>query len=181
VPGDVGCHRNHNDCLCGLYGTGKILEDRGCGMKKDFSMLSDYAEELFAAGFSQKKVYEHILMEFYGTPYIYGRQSPDGSDCSGSVCSAMSLATGKNVRVTADTLFKDFFTEDVKIFNKESFLYAAFFLDENGKAVHVSGWSLGMFMNVSRREPGQKGNWRTEAELRRLYPHLLMIKRGMKI
>ena len=150
-------------------------------MKKNFEQLKEFAGELFQNGFSAADVYTHILMEFYRTPYIYGGQSPDGSDCSGSVCSAMSLATRKNIRVTADTLFKDFFTEDGKIFNKESFLYAAFFLDENGKAVHVSGWSLGMFMNVSRREPEQRGNWRTEAELRRLYPHLLMIKRGMKI
>ena len=150
-------------------------------MKKNFEQLKEFAGELFQNGFSAADVYTYILMEFYGTPYVWGGSSPQGSDCSGSVCSAMSLATRKNIRVTADTLFKDFFTEDIKIFNKESFLYAAFFLDENEKAVHVSGWSLGMFMNVSRREPGQKGNWRTEAELRRLYPHLLMIKRGMKI
>ena len=150
-------------------------------MRKTMAQLEEYADELFRSGFCAADVYKHILMEFYGTPYVWGGSSPQGSDCSGSVCSAMSLATGKNVRVTADVLFRNFFTEDAKIFYKERFLYAAFFLDENGKAVHVSGWSLGMFMNVSRSEPGQKGNWRTEAELRRLYPHLLMIKRGMKI
>ena len=150
-------------------------------MKKNFEQLKEFAGELFQNGFSAAEVYTHILMEFYGTPYVWGGSSPQGSNCSGSVCSAMSLATGKNVRVTADVLFKNFFTEDAKIFYKERFLYAAFFLDENEKAVHVSGWSLGMFMNVSRREPEQRGNWRTEAELRRLYPHLLMQKRGMRI
>ena len=101
-------------------------------MKKNFEQLREFAEELFQNGFSAADVYTHILMEFYGTPYVWGGSSPQGSDCSGSVCAALSLATGKNVRVTADVLFKNFFTEDIKIFNKERFLYAAFFLDENG-------------------------------------------------
>lgn len=150
-------------------------------MKKDFSMLSDYAEELFAAGFSRKEVFEHILMEFDGTSYVWGAQSPKGSDCSGSVCTALSLATGKPVRVTANTLYRDFFTEDAADLSDGNLLYAAFFLDKKGKAVHVAGWCGGKYMNVSSREPNESGNFRTGAELMRLYPHLKMRKRGMRI
>lgn len=150
-------------------------------MKKNFEQLKEFAGELFQNGFSAADVYTHILMEYYGTPYIYGGQSPDGSDCSGSVCSAMSLATGKNVRVTADELYRRYFTEDVTNSRRESTLCAAFFLDKSGRAVHVAGLCEGMYMNVSRFEPNKAGNFRTAAELRRLYPHLTMKNRGMRI
>ena len=120
-------------------------------------------------------------MEFYESPYVWGGQSPEGSDCSGSVCMALSLATGQSVRVTAAELYRKFFTEDVKEFSGENYLYAAFFLDENGKAVHVAGWCKGKYMNVSQCEPEKAGNFRTGAELMRLYPHLKMKKRGMRI
>lgn len=150
-------------------------------MKKNFSELSEYAEELFAAGFTRKEVYEHILMEFDGTPYVWGTQSPKESDCSGSVCTAMSLATGRAVRTTADGLYKEFFTEDAADLSDGKFLYAAFFLDKHGRAVHVAGWCDGKYMNVSRCEQNETGNFRTGAELMRLYPHLKMVKRGMRI
>lgn len=150
-------------------------------MKKDFKRLSEYAGELFAAGFTRKEVYEHILMEFDGTPYVWGGQSPMGSDCSGSVCTAMSLAAGKAVRVTADGLFREFFTKVAADFSDKTLLYAVFFLDEKGKAVHVAGWCGGKYMNVSSREPNKSGSFRTGTELMRLYSHLTMIKRGMRI
>ena len=150
-------------------------------MKKNFEQLKEFAGELFQNGFSVADVYTHILMEFYGTPYVWGGSSPQGSDCSGSVCAAMSLATGKNVRVTADELYRRYFTEDVTNSRRESTLCAASFLDGSGRAVHVAGLCEGMYMNVSRFEPNKAGNFRTAAELRRLYPHLLMLKRGMKI
>ena len=150
-------------------------------MKKNMEQLGEYAEELFDCGLSGSEVYKYILMEFYGTLYVWSCKSPEGSDCSGSVCTAMSLATGRTVRVTADTLYRGFFTENVSDFSDKNLLHAAFFLDGSGKALHVAGWCEGKYMNMSRCEPNEAGNFRTGAELLRLYPHLKMVKRGMRV
>ena len=150
-------------------------------MKKTMKQLGEYADELFGCGVCAADVYKYILMEFYEVPYVWGGQTPEGSDCSGSVCTALSLATGRPVRVTADELYRGFFTEDVSDFSDKNFLYAAFFLDENGRAIHVAGWCEGKYMNVSKCEPDKAGNFRTGAELMRLYPHLKMKKRGMRL
>lgn len=150
-------------------------------MRKTMAQLEEYADELFRSGVCAADVYKHILMEFYGTPYVWGGSSPQGSDCSGSVCAAMSLATGKNVRVTADVLYRRYFTEEVTNSCQENTLCAMFFLDGSGRAVHVAGLCEGMYMNVSRCEPNGAGNFRTAAELMRLYPHLTMKNRGMSI
>ena len=150
-------------------------------MKKNMEQLGEYAEELFDCGLNGSEVYKYILMEFYGTPYVWSGQSPEGSDCSGSVCTAVSLATGQAVRVTADSLYRGFFTENVTDFSDKNLLYAAFFLDGSGKAVHVAGWCEGKYMNVSRCEPNEAGIFRTGAELLRIYPHLKMVKRGMRV
>lgn len=150
-------------------------------MRKTMMQLEEYADELFRSGVVPEDVYKYILMEFYGTPYEWGGQSPMGSDCSGSVCTAISLATGRRIRVTADELYRRYFTDDVTGSRRKHILCAVFFLDENDKAVHVAGLCEGMYMNVSRCEPNEAGNFRTAAELMRLYPHLRMRNRGMII
>ena len=133
-----------------------------------------------------RKIYRETLMEFEGAPYVWGGSSPYGSDCSGSVCAAVSRALGKNLRVTADELYRRYFTENAssknaETFACENFLYAAFFLDGAGRAVHVAGWCGFAYMNVSSLEPSKCGALRSESEMKRMYARLRMEKRGMAI
>lgn len=125
-------------------------------------------------------VFSAALMEFIGAPYLWGGDTPQGSDCSGSVCRAMSLAFGGRIRVAADSLYRDFFTEDVADFRSPGFLYAVFFLDSGGKAVHVAGWTGFCYVNVSSVEK-DGGALRTEREMRAIYSHLEFRRRGLRI
>lgn len=120
------------------------------------------------------------LKKFIGTPYVWGGSSVNGSDCSGSVCRAMSLALGFRRRVTADSLYRSFFTEEAESFAAKGFIYAAFFLDGNGSAVHVAGWCGEGYVNVSRVERNG-GALRSEKEMMTLYSHLVFKRRRMKI
>jgi len=52
-----------------------------------------------------------LLMQF-GSPYGWGNESPEKSDCSGAVCMALYAATGFLIRTTADDLFKRVFTKN---------------------------------------------------------------------
>lgn len=129
---------------------------------------------------SQAAVYEAALLEFVGAPYLWGGGEREGSDCSGSVCAALSLALGEKVRVTADTLYRKFFTEDTEDFSGGGFLYAAFFLDRSGKALHVAGWCGFCYVNVSSLEKSG-GAMRSEQEMRIMYSHLEFKRRGMRL
>ena len=128
----------------------------------------------------QQRYFEE-LRKFEGAPYVWGGSSPSGSDCSGSVCSAVSRSLGIRLRVTADELYRRFFTENVKSFCGSNFLYAAFFLDERGRAVHVAGWCGACYVNVSRLESGGRGAFRSESEMKLMYSHLKMITRGRAV
>jgi hypothetical protein len=69
---------------------------------------------------------------------------------------------------TADGLHKKFFTR--KGVTLLPGLQALFFLNANGKALHVAGYAGNMqFMNVSGREPNRCGTLRTRDELERMY------------
>lgn len=128
----------------------------------------------------RKRIYCAVLKEFVGTPYVWGGSSPKGSDCSGSVCAALSVAFEKKIRVNADTLYRRFFTEDVRSFCEGGFLYAVFFLDVGGRAVHVAGWCGSFYVNVSSLEKSG-GTARSEEQLKQMYSHLVFKKRGMRI
>ncbi|MBR1911271.1 MAG: C40 family peptidase [Treponema sp.] len=140
------------------------------------------ANTLRNAGVSTPCIYRHLLKEFNGTPYKWGGSSLGGSDCSGSVCAALSAATGCSIRVCADELYRTVFTQPYTYSaDRKEPISAAFFLDEKGKAVHVAGYcgvdaitscTAGTFMNVSSCEKSGTGTFRTLKELEYLYPHL---------
>lgn len=63
--------------------------------------------EIYAA---RRERYEMQLLALRGTPYVWGGEMPDGADCSGSVCLAISLALMTPVRLTAQELYERYFT-----------------------------------------------------------------------
>jgi murein DD-endopeptidase len=47
----------------------------------------------------------------FGSPYGWGKETPETADCSGAVCMALYAATGLLVRTTADDLYNRVFTD----------------------------------------------------------------------
>jgi len=89
----------------------------------------------------------YFLLLQFGSPYGWGKENPDTSDCSGAVCMALFAATGFLIRTTADDLFKRIFTE---INPKPSQIRAVFFITKKdrkhvdrmvaaGTATHIAG------------------------------------------
>lgn len=106
---------------------------------------------------SERERYVFLLLFQYRNPYLWGKELPNGSDCSGAVCFALAGATGKIIRTTADGLLKKFFTRKNPGIEE---IQAVFFvtrydrqhgnrLAKCGEAVHVAGMvAEGMVMNV---------------------------------
>jgi murein DD-endopeptidase len=89
----------------------------------------------------------YFLLLQFGSPYSWGKENPEGSDCSGAVCLAMYAATGLLIRTTADDLYQRVFT---KVNPRATDIRAVFYLTKNdkkhgdraaapGTAVHVAG------------------------------------------
>ena len=126
--------------------------------------LCNYAELMRNDGCGKTEIFHNLLAEFNGTPYVWGGEDTEGSDCSGSVCASLNALFGKDIRITADDLFKNRFTQEPDGYKG---IQAAFFLDKNGKAVHVCGYmGQGLFMNQSSVEENG-GTPRTLGELTR--------------
>ena len=138
--------------------------------------LCNYADFLRKDGCSRTEMFHALLAEFNGTPYVWGGEDTEGSDCSGSVCASLNAIYGKNIRVTADSLFKNYFTKEPDGYKG---IQAAFFLDGEGKAVHVTGYmGHGLFMNQSKLEKNG-GSARTVTELKRMYSNYLFTRRAL--
>ena len=139
--------------------------------------LESYADLLREQGCSREESFHELLAEFNGTPYVWGEETTEASDCSGTVCAALNALYKKNIRVTADSLFRNYFTKKAEDYNG---IQAAFFLDETGKAVHVAGYmGEGLFLNESRLEKNG-GTPRTLSELKAMYSPFLLVRRKLE-
>ena len=69
------------------------------------------AEKEIVNGLNEAERYRYFLGRMQFLRYESGKENMISSDCSGSVCLALLLATGCSIRVTADTLFKKYFTK----------------------------------------------------------------------
>jgi hypothetical protein len=147
------------------------------GSMDSLEFMEKLRSQLYVEGAGEREQYETLLTIFAGTPYAWGGSTPSGSDCSGSVCCVLNTIYGTKIRVTADTLFRKYF---IRRGGYGSGITALFFLDKEGKAVHVAG-SLGdeAFMNVSSREPAECGMARTREEMEILYHDLRMTERSL--
>jgi murein DD-endopeptidase len=102
---------------------------------------------------TEPEKFMYFLLLQYGSPYQWGKENPEGADCSGAVCMALYAATGLLIRTTADDLFRRVFT--VKNPDR-SMIRAAFFVEgKTGKAVHTAGLvDDGVVLNS--QEPGAR-------------------------
>jgi murein DD-endopeptidase len=89
----------------------------------------------------------YFLLLQFGSPYSWGKENPEGSDCSGAVCLALYAATGLLIRTTADDLYRRVFT---KVNPRATDIRAVFYLTKKDKrhgdreaapetVVHVAG------------------------------------------
>jgi murein DD-endopeptidase len=90
----------------------------------------------------------YFLLLQFGSPYGWGNENPERSDCSGAVCMALYAATGLLIRTTADDLYKRVFT---KVNPRDGDIRAVFFLTKKdkkhgdnyvsaGTATHIAGF-----------------------------------------
>jgi murein DD-endopeptidase len=104
--------------------------------KKQFEKMSELDKFIY-----------FLLLQF-GSPYGWGKENPETSDCSGAVCMALFAATGFLIRTTANDLFKRVFT---KINPKPTDIRAVFYVTKKdkkhgdtyvcaGSATHIAGF-----------------------------------------
>ena len=149
---------------------------------KDYSKeaeenLKKYSDFLEAQGCGKVEMFQNLLAEFNGTPYVWGDETTESSDCSGTVCASLNALYKKNIRVTADSLYRNYFTTPAEDYEG---IQAAFLLNKDGKAIHVAGYmGKGLFLNESSLEE-HGGTPRTLSELKKMYSPYLLTRRKLK-
>ena len=103
-------------------------------MEKAEEELLAYAKTLERQRFTSKEVFQYLLLEFCGTPYVWGKATTEQSDCSGTICACLNALYRTQRRVNADTLYRTCFTRTPVRYEG---IQALFFLDNTGRAVHV--------------------------------------------
>ena len=83
------------------------------------------AEKEIVSGLNEAERYRYFLGRMQFLRYESGKENMISSDCSGSVCLALLLSTGCSIRVTADALFKKYFTKKNP---EKNDIQAAFFI-----------------------------------------------------
>jgi len=105
----------------------------------------------------------YFLLKQFGSPYGWGKENPEASDCSGAICMALYAATGLLIRTTADDLLKRVFT---KVNPGRGEIRAVFFITKKdkkhgdgyaaaGTATHVAGF-VGDGVILNSQEPYAK-------------------------
>ena len=90
----------------------------------------------------------YFLLLQFSSPYGWGNENPERSDCSGAVCMALFAATGFLIRTTADDLFRRVFTKENP---KQGDIRAVFYVTKKnqkhgdrmvaaGTATHIAGF-----------------------------------------
>lgn len=74
------------------------------------------------------KAFRAEALTLIDAPYVWGKETPYGTDCSGTICGPL-LDMGWSVRTTADMLFHKFFTLPFEKYDKNA-IQAIFFLTE---------------------------------------------------
>jgi murein DD-endopeptidase len=109
---------------------------------------------------SEPERFVYFLLLQYGSPYGWGKENPESSDCSGAVCMALYAATGLLIRTTADDLYRRVFT---KTNPRPGEIRAVFYVTKKdtrhgdrtaaaGTAVHAAGM-VGDGMVLNSQEP----------------------------
>jgi murein DD-endopeptidase len=118
-------------------------------MKIKWDVLFGLERAQFEA-MNENERFVYFLLLQYKSPYLWGRETPEGSDCSGAVCMALYAATGLLIRTTADDLYRRVFTRVNTRQNTDSRIMAAFFVTKDsrvrdgktvpaGTALHIAG------------------------------------------
>jgi murein DD-endopeptidase len=115
-------------------------------MKIKWNTLMENEKKQFEKMSELNKFVYFLLLQF-GSPYGWGSENPEKSDCSGAVCMALYAATGNLIRTTADDLYKRVFTV---VNPRPDTIRAVFFITKKdgrhgdrmvaaGTATHIAG------------------------------------------
>ena len=136
--------------------------------EEDIEDLRKLASYLKRQGHKDEDIFCMLLGQFEGALYSWGNETTEKCDCSGNCCSALNALYGTHERYTADMLSRYFFTKE-EIPGNEG-IYALFFYDTRGRAIHVCARVKGDFyLNASSLESGRTARIRPIGEIKEMF------------